>query len=66
MSWLNDGYHPIWSCVRLALLLALMFVVMYSTASNFDETELKAIGLIAFGMATGEVLIPHFRKGTKG
>jgi len=63
-KWYHDGYHPIWSCIRLALLLGVMFAVLYTTASNFDETELKAIGMIALGMAAGEVMLPRFRKAS--
>ena len=62
MSWQTDGYHPIWSIIRLGMLLALLFAVLYTTASHFDETELQAIGLIALGMGAGEFLIPWLRK----
>ena len=62
MGWQTDGYHPAWSCIRLAMLLCLLFAVLYSTASHFDETELEAIGLVALGMGAGEFLIPWLRK----
>ncbi len=65
MGWQVDGYHPLWSCIRLALLLGLLFAVLYTTASNFDETELKAIGMVALGMGAGEMLIPWFRQKNK-
>ena len=62
-DWRNDGYHPIWSCIRLGLLLVLMFVVLFTTASHFDDTELKAIGIVVMGFGVGEFVIPKLRSG---
>jgi len=44
--------HPIWSILRLVVLLVSMFGVLYINASNFDRTEIVSIVQL-FIMAVG-------------
>lgn len=38
-----NGAHPIWSLIRLFLLMTALCVVLYLEAENFDGTELRSI-----------------------
>jgi len=61
-AWYEDGYHPIWSCLRLAVVLTVLIIASKITATNFDETELKLICAVAVGAAGSEFLAPIFRR----
>lgn len=61
-AWYEDGYHPCWSCLRLAIVLTVLVTASMLTATNFDETEYKMIAAVAIGAAGGEFLAPIFRK----
>lgn len=54
---------PAWTTVRFFGFLAVLMVMLYSQATNFDETELKVVGLMAvvlapamFGAKIGEII----------
>ena len=64
-AWFDDGHHPLWSCLRLGIVLTVLVVASMLTATNFDETELKLIAAVAVGAAGSELLAPIFRKVTK-
>lgn len=40
---LPDGAHPIWSLIRIFLLMTTLCVVLYLEAESFDVTELRSI-----------------------
>jgi len=61
-AWYEDGYHPCWSCLRLAVVLTVLVVASKITATNFDETELKLIAAVAMAAAGSELLAPMFRR----
>jgi len=61
-AWWEDGYHPFWSCLRLAVVLTVLIIASKITATNFDETELRLICAVALGAAGAEFLAPIFRK----
>jgi hypothetical protein len=51
-TWWDDFTHPVWSFGRVALLCVALVVILYFTAKDFDETELRTvIGLFLFGGA---------------
>jgi len=41
---LSDGRHPIWSILRMAVLMGGACLILSITASHFDAGELKAAG----------------------
>jgi len=41
---LSNPKHPAWPCIRLAIIMGGMTVMLWVTASSFDATELQAIG----------------------
>jgi len=51
---MSDPLHPIWSLIRLALVLVFLWAVLLANASTFDETELKVLGYTAIGLSFGE------------
>lgn len=51
---LHSASHPIWSIVRLAVLMGALIVVLYLTATKFDQTEIKTIIYTFFAAAGGE------------
>lgn len=48
--------HPIWKTINVAVLLTVSGLVLWLNASNFDETELKAIAAIVGSMTGWNVL----------
>ena len=40
---MGNASHPIWSLIRLLILMATLSFVLWLNASHFDETELKSI-----------------------
>ena len=38
-----SSVHPIWSIIRLTILLAAFVTIMWLNASTFDDTEIKAL-----------------------
>lgn len=35
--------HPIWSLIRLTILMTALCIILYINATRFDETELRSI-----------------------
>jgi len=61
---LPDAAHPIWSLIRLFLLMSTLCVVLYLEASHFDVTELRSIVWVFIGAAGIEGAI-HATKAFK-
>ena len=40
---MTDPKHPIWSIVRLTVMMTALTTILYLTASKFDATELRTI-----------------------
>lgn len=49
-----EGTHPIWSIIRLVVLMAALTGVLYITATKFDQTEIKTIVYTFLAAASGE------------
>tara|TARA_Y100000310_G_C20582742_1_gene763821 strand:+ start:191 stop:403 length:213 start_codon:yes stop_codon:yes gene_type:complete len=52
---MNDPLHPIWSLIRLSLVLLFLWGVLYFNASSFDETELKVLLYTGAALVLGEL-----------
>jgi len=51
-KFLDNPKHPIWSLIRLAIIMVPLSIMMFLNATNFDDTEIKTIGgmlLVACG-----------------
>lgn len=59
------AYHPVWWTLHCIVLIAGIAVCLYITATEFDETEWKAIGGSGLVVAVGSV-IAAFRAKTQG
>jgi len=46
--------HPIWRIIQTAIYLIFAAFIMWLNASDFDETELKALAWIGTFMFVGE------------
>lgn len=51
--------HPIWSIIRLTILMASLVLILYLTASKFDETELRTI-ITMFVIGSGAETLGFF------
>ena len=49
-----EGTHPIWSIVRLVVLMTALTLVLWITATKFDQTEIKTIVYTFLAAASGE------------
>jgi len=61
---MNDASHPVWSVLRLGIVMIALTVTLWVNASTFDETEIKTIitmFLIAGGAEWAPGLINTFR-----
>jgi len=66
MMDLSNTNHPIWATIRLVALLITMTVILYSNASSFDTTEIKAIVemfLLAASVEGGVKIAKAFASG---
>ena len=43
-AWWHDAKHPVWTIVHTVVATGCFTLALTATASNFDATELKAIG----------------------
>jgi hypothetical protein len=43
--WWQEKDHPIWGIAKICLIIGVLTAYLKITATNFDHTELKAIGL---------------------
>ena len=43
MTELQHSDHPIWSLIRLTILMIALTTILYFTANKFDETEIRTI-----------------------
>lgn len=51
-----ESAHPIWSIIRLAVIMVAMCFVLYLNASKFDETEIRSIVTVFFVAAGSEAI----------
>lgn len=49
--------HPIWAMMRWVTITGCACIVLFVTASHFDESELKAIGGIAAAAGAAEAFL---------
>jgi len=54
MNWFENPRHPIWSIVRLSILMVTLCAVLFVTATNFDYTEIRTIIATFIGAAGTE------------
>lgn len=40
---MSNPAHPIWSILRLTILMILLSLILYFNASDFDATEIKTL-----------------------
>jgi len=40
---MNSPSHPIWSLLRLTILMIVLSLILYFNASDFDATEIKTL-----------------------
>lgn len=40
---MNSPAHPIWSILRLTILMIVLTLILYFNASDFDATEIKTL-----------------------
>ena len=50
---MNDPSHPIWSLIRLAVLMTALVIVLWLQASSFDSNEI--ITLVAVFVAASTI-----------
>lgn len=65
MSTLLDPAHPVWSLLRLVILMGTMTLVLWLNASNFDITEIRSlitVFLVAAGLEGGSQTLHRFGK----
>jgi hypothetical protein len=58
----TDQNHPIWRLLNIVIVAVIVIVFSYTSASNFDETEVKMIGqiiLLIGGYEAVKTLIPR-------
>jgi hypothetical protein len=53
MAWKNPN-HPVWRLLQTVVYLVFAAFIMWANASDFDETELKALTWIGGVMFAGE------------
>ena len=49
---MNDAKHPLWSLLRLVVVMTSLTLTLYINASNFDATEIRTI-ITMFLIAAG-------------
>lgn len=54
MSAFDSPNHPIWSLIRLFILMVTLFGVLWVYSSKFDETEIRSITWIFLGASVVE------------
>jgi len=62
---MKDPSHPIWPLLRFAIVAIVITTVLFVNASDFDETEAKAITafLSLYGVSEGAMrLIQHTKQ----
>lgn len=57
--------HPIWSAIRLIVVMAALVIILYLNATSFDVTELKTIIGMFLVAASAEGLTQYFRSVSK-
>ena len=53
---MNSSNHPVWPIIRLGVMLGFLTLILYLTAHQFDQTELKTIIAMFVGGAAAEGL----------
>jgi hypothetical protein len=51
-----DAKHPIWSLIRLAIVMVSLTIILYLCASQFDQTEIQTLVWAFIAIAGGEGL----------
>ena len=61
--------HPFWEFLKFALVCGLLTLLLYSNATNFDQTELRTlfsfgviVGVLKFGGPQGLKLLERWLK----
>lgn len=63
---IGDPDHPLWRLLRLIVLVGSLTLLLYSQASQFDQTELTVIGamFVILGLDQGAMtVISRYMKG---
>ena len=58
----SDQNHPIWRFLNLLVVAVIVLAFSYTSASNFDETEMKMIGqvlLLVGGYEAAKTFLPR-------
>ena len=56
----GDSKHPLWSIIRLTIVMVALVCVLYMNASHFDETEIKTIITMFLIAASAEGVTQFF------
>lgn len=59
---MKNPNHPIWSLIRLLILMIAMCVILYINATHFDITEIRSIIGIFIAAASAEGISQFFKK----
>jgi hypothetical protein len=60
-----DAKHPIWSLIRLTIIMVTMCFVLWMNATKFDETEIRSIVTVFFVAAGVEGIGNYLQRGKK-
>lgn len=58
----SNQNHPIWRLLNIVVIAVIVIVFSYTSASNFDETEVKMIGqiiLLVGGYEAAKTFLPN-------
>jgi len=58
--------HPIWSIIRVVVFVTALVIILLMTSSNFDETEMKTVAIVACVGVLMECLINYFQNLMRG
>lgn len=61
---MKDPSHPIWSLLRLVILMVALTLLLWFNASDFDSTEIRTIAGM-FLMAASSEGLTQFVRGLK-
>jgi hypothetical protein len=65
MGKLSEPTHPLWSLIRLSILMLSLVFVLWMNASSFDKTEIQTI-VTMFMVAAGVEGASQFVRSNKG
>lgn len=61
VNW-HEANHPVWSIIRLVVILASMTWILWMNADHFDDTEIKTILTMFFALVGVEGITKVFTK----